>query len=495
MQKIAILYDASQAVLSTFNVEEVLEHILAIARDYFHIENAAVLMLDQESNRLVVKTQIGRPIPSDLLSVEMNKGIVGTAARQKRPLYVPDVEKDQRYILAIPGTRSELAIPLILRDEVLGVLDIQSDNANCFDAETIDLLTLFSTQASIALENARLYTLEQRRAAQLEAINIIARQTTAVLDTDELLRKVCKLILGHFQVDHVAILLADEVALHLRAHDGKLTPAMPQGTIIPKTSGLSASALRSGRSVIENDVSKISNYVPGFVETRSEMCVPLIFFGEKLGVVALESEKLGNFRKDDVASLEAVADIVAGAIQNAKYFERAKQLAYVDGLTGIFNRRYFELRIAEELERASRYESQLTVIMIDIDNFKRLNDEFGHLLGDEVLRHVSQIFQQQLRKGDIVCRYGGEEFAIVVPQTAPENAFEAAEKLRRIVESWYFPGVPRKVTISAGLAGFPRHGRTRDEIVASADGALYGAKQGGRNRVVAAASPRVSMSC
>lgn len=163
-----------------------------------------------------------------------------------------------------------------------------------------------------------------------------------------------------------------------------------------------------------------------------------------------------------------------------------KQLAYVDGLTGIFNRRYFEMRIAEELERASRFTGRLAVIMVDIDHFKRLNDEFGHLLGDEVLRGVSSILKHQLRKVDMVSRYGGEEFAVIVPETTGANALAVAEKLRRQVEAHPFPGVPRPVTISCGVADYPTQGATRDELVAAADSALYQAKQAGRNRVMAA---------
>jgi diguanylate cyclase (GGDEF)-like protein len=145
--------------------------------------------------------------------------------------------------------------------------------------------------------------------------------------------------------------------------------------------------------------------------------------------------------------------------------------------------RFFEMRIMEEIERARRYGTGMAVIMADIDQFKRLNDEFGHVLGDEVLRQASSLFNQQLRKIDVVCRYGGEEFGILLTQTNAQHAMNIAEKLRKMVAGWQFPGVPRTVTISAGAAAFPEHGTTRDELVRSADNALYAAKQAGRNKV------------
>jgi len=250
------------------------------------------------------------------------------------------------------------------------------------------------------------------------------------------------------------------------------------------TTELWVRALAEGKTLIENDVRALDEYVGFYQETRSRMCIPLVSFGQTLGVLMLERDVVGSFQESDVKSLEAVADICATAIQNSHYVERVKQLAYLDGLTGIFNRRFFELRILEEIDRARRFNTGMAVLMVDIDQFKRLNDEFGHLLGDEVLRQVSSMFHQQLRKIDVVCRYGGEEFAILLSQTNPQHALGVAEKLRRLVETWQFPGVPRSVTISAGVATFPDHGTSRDELVKSADAGLYAAKQGGRNRVL-----------
>ena len=130
----------------------------------------------------------------------------------------------------------------------------------------------------------------------------------------------------------------------------------------------------------------------------------------------------------------------------------------------------------------------MSLIMIDIDHFKRLNDEFGHLMGDDVLRQISSVFIQNLRKVDVTCRYGGEEFAIIVPETTGEDAYYVAEKLRKTIQTTVFPGVPRAVTITAGVASYPTNGKTRDALVKAADEALYAAKQAGRNTVVASSS-------
>ncbi len=483
MQKIAVLYDASQAVLSTFDLDEVLQRILVIARDYFHLQNVAILLLDKETGQLCTRSQIGGDYGFDDVRVTIGTGLIGAAAKEKRPLYVPDFTKDDRYIAWGKKTSSELAIPLMVRDEVVGVLDCQSENPNHFDPETVDLLTLFSTQASMALQNARLYSLERRRALQLEAINVIARETTVVMDVKDLLSKACEKIQKAFQVSHVSVLLNDEEDLVLRAHYGNLTLRISEGGRLPAGAGLWGSALRQGKTLIENNVKASPDYVGIYVETASRMCIPLVSFGQTLGVLVLDSARPDSFSVSDIQSLESVADICATATQNANYVERVQQLAYLDGLTGIFNRRFFELRIVEEIERARRFETGMAVIMVDIDQFKRLNDEFGHLLGDEVLRQVSSIFFQQLRKIDVVCRYGGEEFAILLSQTTHHHAMGVAEKLRKLIETWQFPGLTRAVTISAGTATYPDHGTTRDELVKAADAGLYAAKQAGRNCV------------
>lgn len=490
MHKIAILYDASHAILSTFDLDEALNRILAILRDYFHLHSGAILLVNPESRSLTVRSAFNMEGVTGSLLIPLGHGITGRAARTKRPVYSPDVQQDPRYLAGDPRTRSEVAVPLIVRNEVVGILDCQSDKPDAFDEEMVDLLTLFATKAAIALQNCELYARERRRTAQLEAINSIAKQATAVLNVSELLETVCARIPRSFPVDHVSAFLFDsEKKLVLRREEGSLRCRVQEGEEI------------SGSLHIFNADADIRAH---FAEqcgggaicegAGSELHLPLVSFGERLGLLVCSSLGKKAFDTSDIGSLESMGDIIATSIQNACYVEKLRGLANIDGLTRIYNRRFFESKLPEKIAEASRYGGCLSLLMIDIDKFKSINDDFGHLLGDEVLRQVSSLLKQALRKVDLLCRYGGEELAVIAPATPASNALALAEKLRKAVAEHSFPGIPRPVTVSVGVAEYPGHGTTRDALVALADAALYRAKQAGRNcALLAESSPGATL--
>lgn len=213
---------------------------------------------------------------------------------------------------------------------------------------------------------------------------------------------------------------------------------------------------------------------------KSFLATPLATDGYEVGVLFLAKFIKEPFQKDAEEFIETIAGQTAIAIENAKLYEQAQDLAIHDGLTGIYNYRYFMRQLDEEFKRAERYHRSVSLIMIDIDLFKRVNDTYGHQVGDEALQGMAKTLQQSTRETDTVARYGGEEFAVILPEASMENALEVASKLRQAVaKSEYAKKKDRviKITISLGVATYPSSASNQEELLRLADDALYSAKE------------------
>jgi diguanylate cyclase (GGDEF)-like protein len=226
------------------------------------------------------------------------------------------------------------------------------------------------------------------------------------------------------------------------------------------------------------------------------MCVPLAIYGERIGAIMVESPRVSPrglaparrapardaFGAEDLSLLEAIASLAATALENARLYA----LANIDGLTGLYCRRYFDQRVAEEVERARRFGTTFALVLLDLDDFKQLNDTFGHVAGDRALREVAAIAASQLRGVDLAARYGGEELAFLLPRTSLIDAQPVAERIRDAVASHLFSenGEIRRITASIGVAGWAESGVDDPQsLVARADASLYRAKHAGKNRV------------
>jgi diguanylate cyclase (GGDEF)-like protein len=211
--------------------------------------------------------------------------------------------------------------------------------------------------------------------------------------------------------------------------------------------------------------------------------VPIIYHDRTMGVMMVTSDDPQRLWQDnEVMLLRTVADHVAVAVNHARLFQQMQHQALTDGLTGCFNRRFFEIQLERDLHLATRMRQPVSLILLDIDHFKRVNDSHGHDAGDDALRILAGALREEVRGVDMAARYGGEEFAIILPQAGPEGAMVMAETLRARVERMEVPGVGH-ITISFGVATFPLDASSRELLVTSADRALYLAKRTGRNRV------------
>lgn len=219
---------------------------------------------------------------------------------------------------------------------------------------------------------------------------------------------------------------------------------------------------------------------------KSYLVLPLAVEEEIMGCVSLNSDQPNAFDAQDLQFFSVIGYQMAATLKHFQRFSTVKTMAIYDSLTTLYNRRYFEERMIAEAQKSFYGGSFLSLVMVDIDHFKKVNDTFGHTEGDKVLQEIASLLKASVRKKDTVVRYGGEEFILVLPEAGLEEAGMIAERIRRLVESTLFEVGQARIhlTVSLGISNFPsHHARSKEDLVKMADQALYDAKRGGRNRV------------
>jgi diguanylate cyclase (GGDEF)-like protein len=335
---------------------------------------------------------------------------------------------------------------------------------------------------------------EYRRVNQeISLINDLTDQLHACFTDEEAFQIIARLIPQLFPGFSGAILM-------LSASNNYLETEVSWGTLPPDQSVIDPQtcwALRRGRTYQMQDPSRdiICEHLPHPL-AAGYLCVPLVAHGETLGIFHLraqapESAALsGPVLSADLQRLaRTVADHLALSLGNLKLQDVLRYQAIRDPLTGLYNRRFMLETLEREVFRMKRKAASMSIIMLDLDHFKRFNDNFGHSAGDELLKAIGNLLLHHVRKEDVACRYGGEELTLIFPETTLETACVRAEELRRKVEEFhpkYLGEGLGSITVSMGVAVYPEHGNNPEALLKAADGALYAAKHQGRNRVVAA---------
>ena len=341
------------------------------------------------------------------------------------------------------------------------------------------LLNLFNTL------NMRTAELEKSQ-AQLEMIYENTRILGSLLDTDSIVEEVTRLTGRVLQYDSSAVVFMDrDQNYYYRARFNRGQPNNHPKAIDKNKNGLMSKVFKMGEAVSVKDASNRDDYTVLDEKAKSVMIVPLTTHAKTTGCLVAESYKKDNFTERDEKMLMAIARSAALALENALLHKRTEELTMIDDLTGTYNYRYFVRKLQEEKRRAARYNLPLSLIMVDIDWFKKINDSYGHEAGNVVLKQLSAIIKECIRDVDIFARYGGEEFAVILPQTPQKDALAIGERIRTRVEEETIETEPGriKITVSVGLSSYPENGHSEEELVSIADQALYRAKGEGRNLV------------
>lgn len=340
----------------------------------------------------------------------------------------------------------------------------------------------------LADTRARLRQAEQR----LGALHKIALSLSTTLDLNRLLETILEQLGSLWGYHHGAVLLHDPDTDELVVAASRAYAHAP-GQRIAAGLGICGEVFRTGKPLVIGDVTADGRYIQGVAGAHSELAVPLVWEGHVLGVLNVESHQMGAYSDKDLDLLTTVAEQAAAAIGNARLHQQTRHLAITDQQTELYNYRYFQEQLGTAVRQAQLMGTPIALLMVDLDFFKRCNDTYGHPTGDAILQQLGRILRDSCRTDDMVFRYGGEEFTVILPDTTDGDALRVAERIReRVAHHSFVTRSGRRldfpVTVSIGVASYPRDGLSEVNLLIAADKAMYAAKARGRNRVVSAAS-------
>ena len=323
---LSYLVQLADALNTTLDLETLLNRTAELVRAIIHYRIFAILLVNDRTHDLRMRFQIGHTPEVQRMRFPLGKGIVGQVALTRQTILLNDVSSDASYIPANPGVRSELALPLIAKNRLIGVMDIESEEANYFRPEHLHLLSLTASRIAQAIENARLYARVSRQAQTLTVLNEISAELTSILDVNALLAKIGQLLRRLIDYQMFSIMLLDDKGETLiTRYAWRFGYAHAPLRRIPITSGLVGAAVREWRPINVPDVNKDSRYLPMNPETRSELIVPLFHKGRIIGVLDLEHTRTNFFNEEHERTLTTMAAQVAIAIENARLYQRVSR--------------------------------------------------------------------------------------------------------------------------------------------------------------------------
>jgi diguanylate cyclase (GGDEF)-like protein len=482
-----LLTEIGQAVSSHLNQDEVLRTVQAELGQIFDTGDFYIAFLEEDEIHFELEVENGQVLPKR--SRKVSNGLTEYILRTGQPLLIQSDLETMRSKLGVDfipthPARSFCGVPIMLGGRPAGVMvALSTEREFIFQQRDLEVMQTAAGQLGVAIENARLFSEEQRRGRHLAFLNNISKMAISSEDAEQMMADIVREIQKNFRYDHIGIGIMDYATkdIEVKAEAGSTSQAL--GRRIPIGSGVLGKVARTGISAL------VQSAAPGLLggvvpESRAVLCLPIMYGETLLGVLNVESRSENAFAPQDVLILNTLADLLATALHNSFVFQKLQQQSITDGLTGIKTRRFFWEALSSEWKRASRSGRPFSVVLIDLDKFKEVNDSQGHLEGDLVLARVGRLLEQKCRQSNVVARYGGDEFIILMPETGIEQAQVLAERLRLWLAT--DPMLEEhKITGSFGVASFPVHGFAIEDLIRVADAGMYVAKHAGGNQVAA----------
>lgn len=486
------LRQAGAAVVATLDQNTAIEHILEQLERVVPYDSASVQLLRDgyveivggrgwADNRTVIGLRF--PVPGDnpnsLVIEERRPHILQDAPRAHAPFR--DTPHDHIH--------SWLGVPLFVHDRLIGMLVVDKKEPGYYQESHLELVTAFADQVAIAIENARLYSAVQQRITELEALRATAADITAELDQPKLLRSILMRATSLLNAPSGDLALYDEDRQEIEVVVSHNLGKDYTGVRLALGEGAMGKVAQTHQPLFAENYQEWEGRSPQYqgAPLHAILAAPMLIRNRLVGVIGVgDSDPKRCFTPADLHLLTLFTQQAAIAVENARLFDETRRLAITDPLTNLYNRRgLFELG-QHEIERFHRFHRPLAAIMLDIDHFKQVNDIYSHAVGDQVLRALAETCRANLREVDLLGRYGGEEFAILLPETDVQGAEQVAERLRHEIAS--APVMTRRgpitVTVSLGVTGALNGSSELAVLLDRADTAMYAAKQAGRDRVV-----------
>jgi len=397
------------------------------------------------------------------------------------------LERKRPMVKELPDGGWLAATPLRARQREVGAI-VLHDTGNA--TPDLELLQALGKQIGNGLENVRLYAELRASSTRIEALNRITAALTAGSDLKTVVPAFARELAALHEFDRLACGFVNDSGDYIEMVCSPEGASWGLGDVIPVVGSGPGSVLLNNSAFLQRDLVHQHRFIEDMRllddGIRSYVLLPLNCRGRSIGVLALGSQRSAGYDDASLARLQPLADSVALAFENVRLFQRTRELSITDEVTPLYNFRHFHQILDRELKLVDRYQSVLALVFMDLDRFKPINDQYGHLRGSRTLREVGFLIRAAVRETDYPARYGGDEFVVILPQTDHAAAVAFGEKLRRLVEGHTFlqeEGINARLGVSLGVASYPADAATKEQLVRMADQRMYedkGARKSGR---------------